>query len=87
MAVVECPTLRAVRCWQMLGPVGSSFTKWSISASDAGSSHLKDSQSSGNGVRRRLTSAVADAMLDTVSFDGDSTMVMDYACGSGMRTF
>ena len=35
-------------------------------------------------VRRQLTSAVAEAILDTVSFDDESTQVMDYACGSGI---
>ncbi|KAF8579479.1 S-adenosyl-L-methionine-dependent methyltransferase [Ramaria rubella] len=34
-------------------------------------------------IRRHVTSAVADAMLNAVSFNEDSTLVLDYACGLG----
>lgn len=32
-------------------------------------------------------SAVAGAILNTVTFDDESTLVMDYACGAGMASY
>ncbi|KAF8531622.1 S-adenosyl-L-methionine-dependent methyltransferase [Gautieria morchelliformis] len=50
---------------------------------NAESNALSDGRTSSAHARRRLTSAVAAAILDAVAFDDRSTLVMDYACGSG----